>query len=276
MYTATKKVIGKLTKCYSVTTINDGGNTRLLCAAEKQDACYLFDTEGNKLETVWEGPGGVMTLEQFPTEDETIIMATQKFYSPNDSADAKIVYYRRGRDGAWQCEVLCDLPFVHRFGVLTRGGVHYLVACTLKSAHAFKNDWTCPGRVYAAELPYDITVYNAEHQLALTPVISGLYHNHGFTKVTGSMDIAGEEAGCVYALIGTDNGVFKILPPAVRGGNWTTELMIEDSTSDMLYEDFDGDGKRELLTLAPFHGSKLAAYKEGAAVEKPWETPCAA
>ena len=144
----------------------------------------------------------------------------------------------------------------------------------MKSAHAFKNDWTCPGRVYVAELPYDITGYNAENQLELTPLISGLYHNHGFTKVFGSSQIEGEEEGSAYALVGTDNGVFKVVPPAVRGGNWETELMIEDATSDMLFEDFDGDGKRELLTLAPFHGAKLAVYKEDAALNEPWFVAC--
>ena len=270
MFTATKKVIGNLTKCYSVALIKDRGGVRLLCAAEKQDPCFMFDTEGNQVDTLWEGPGGVMTLEQHPASDETIVMATRKFYSPNDSADAAIVYYRRGTDGAWEGEVLCDLPFVHRFGVLVRGGVHYLVACTLKSAHAFKNDWTCPGRVYVAELPEDITAYNKDNQLQLTPLISGLYHNHGFAKVTGNPAIEGEEAGCVYCLVGTDNGVFKVVPPAVRGGDWETALLIEDATSDMLFEDFDGDGKRELLTLAPFHGTKLAVRKATGQADAPW------
>ena len=274
MYTAKKTVIGNLSKCYSVATIKDRGELRLLCAAEKQDACFMFDAEGNKTDTLWEGPGGVMTLEQFPTEDETIVMATQKFYSPNDSAQAKIVYYRRGADGRWNCNVLCDLPFVHRFGVLTRGGVHYLVACTLKSAHAFKNDWTCPGRVYVAELPYDITGFSEENPLELTPLLSGLYHNHGFAKVNGDSRYAGEEEGCVYCLVGTDNGVFRVVPPAVRGGNWETEMMIEDAVSDMLFDDFDGDGKRELLTMAPFHGSKLGVFREGTVVEKPWFVAC--
>ena len=110
-----------------------------------------------------------MTVTQVP--GQPILMATQKFYSPNDSAAAKIVYYRR-MDGVWKCEVLCELPFVHRFGVLERGGRYYLIACTLKSAHAFKNDWTCPGRIWVAPFPEDITQYNADNPLSLTQAIS--------------------------------------------------------------------------------------------------------
>ncbi|MBR0092212.1 MAG: hypothetical protein IJP92_10970 [Lachnospiraceae bacterium] len=255
MYKANKKVIGKLTKCYSVAKVEDQGKVRLLCAAEKQDPCYMFEADGTRIDTLWEGPGGVMTLEQFPCEEETIVMATRKFYSPNDSADAKIVYYTRGADGKWEMRVLCDLPFVHRFGLLTRGGRQYLIACTLKSDHAYKNDWTCPGRVWVAELPADIRRFDAEHQLPLTPLVSGLYHNHGFAKVR-------EADGTVWALVGTDKGVLKVVPPAEAGGAWETALLLAEATSDMLYEDFDGDGKRELLVMAPFHGEKLAVFHE--------------
>ena len=249
MFVAEKKVIGNLTKCYSVAKINDKGNTRLLCAAEKQDACFMFDTEGNKVDTLWEGPGGVMTLEQFPGSDETIILATQKFYSPNDSAEAKIVYYMRGEDGSWKCNVLCDLPFVHRFGILSKGGNNYLIACTLKSGHDHKDDWSHPGKIFAAKLPEDITTYNEENQLNVTAIYEGLTRNHGFSKISDGDD--------VYAVVGAEDGVFKVTPPAEENGEWNIERILDEATSDMLYEDFDGDGKRELLTLSPFHGDKL-------------------
>ena len=255
MIKAKKKVVGSLSKCYAVARILDQGKTRLLCAAEKQDPCYMFDEQGNLLETLWEEPGGVMTLEQFtsPAVDETIILATYKFYSPNDSANAKIVYYTRNKDGGWDCNVLCDLPFVHRFGILSRGGNNYLVACSLKSAHAFKNDWTCPGRVWVAKLPEDIRQFNEENQLTLTPLISGLYRNHGFEKI-----ITDEE---VFCLVGTDNGVYQITPPANEGEDWETKQLLDLPVSDILYEDFDGDGVRELLVFRPFHGEHLEIYR---------------
>ena len=252
---AEKKVIDSLNKCYAVAEFDFDGKRHLITAAEKTDPCYIYDLQGNKEGTLWEGPGGVMTLCQYPLADDSdpVLMATYKFYSPNDSAEAKIVYYTR-ENGQWVCHTLCDLPFVHRFGVIERGGVWYLVACTLKSAHAFRDDWTCPGRIWVAELPEDIRAYSQDNQLKLEPLVSGLYKNHGFCRC--------EEDGYGFVMVGTENGVYKVSPPAEKGGEWKAELELEVPASDMLYQDFDGDGERELLVLSPFHGDTLSVYKK--------------
>lgn len=262
---AEKQVIGQIEKCYAVTTFRFDGKNYLVCAAEKENPCYIYDLDGTKIDTLWEGPGGVMTLLQYPYGDEPIMMATQKFYSPNNSAEAKIVYYTKD-DGKWNCHVLCELPFVHRIGIVERNGVKYLVACTLKSAHAFKNDWTCPGRVWVAKLPKNIREYSEENQLQLNPLISGLYKNHGFFK--------GTENGYEFILAGTENGVIKVVPPETEDGEWSYETLLDEPTSDMLYFDFDGDGERELLTLSPFHGDTLSIFhRKDGAFTKVWEYP---
>ena len=252
MLKAEKKVIGELNLCYSLTEVVDEGKPYVICAAEKEDPSYMFDLEGNQVAKLWDGPGGVMTMEQFPSE-EFILLATWKFYGPNNSAEAKIVYYTKGENG-YDCHVLCDLPFVHRFGIVQRNGHNYIVACTLKSAHAFKDDWTCPGRIWVGELPADIKQFNEENQLPLTPLVSGLFRNHGFCKIT--------EDGMTYAVVGSENGVHVVIPPASPEEEWGVEQIFDEPTSDMLYVDFDGDGEKELLTMAPFHGEKLAIYKK--------------
>ena len=263
MLKAKKKVIGQLNKSYSLCQVNEDGKPYVLCAAEKEDPCYKFDTEGNMAEKLWDGPGGVMSMEQFAA-DEFILLATYKFYSPNNSADAKIVYYRRV-DGELKMEVLCDLPFVHRFGILNRGERRWLIACTLKSAHAFKNDWTCPGRIWVAELPDDITQFNADNQLPMTALVSGLYKNHGFAKIT--------EGDVTWALVGTENGIWKVVPPE-NEDDWKAECILDVPASDMLYLDFDKDGQRELAVLSPFHGDTLSVYKKtDGAFEKVYENP---
>ena len=247
---ATKAVIGNLEKCYALGTFFYDGAEHIAVAAEKQSPCYTFDADGNRVDTLWEGPGGVMTLAQVP--GAPILLATRKFYSPNDSAQASIVYCRK-TGGEWVTETLCDLPFVHRFGILTRGGRHYLIACTLKSAHAFKNDWTCPGRVWVAPLPEDVTAYSADHQLQLQPLVSGLTKNHGFTIC--------REGDDTFVVVASENGVHKVAPPSEADGEWRVERLLETPASDILYLDFDGDGERELLVLSPFHGKVLTIYK---------------
>ena len=53
-----KKVIGTLNKCYSLAELQYKGEHCFLVAAEKEDPCFLFNEKGEKLDTVWDGPGG--------------------------------------------------------------------------------------------------------------------------------------------------------------------------------------------------------------------------
>lgn len=74
------------------------------------------------------------------------------------------------------------LPHVHRFDILTRNGIHYLIACTLKSGHAYKNDWSSPGKIYGAVLPDNLEDFQ-EGMLQMEVLKDGLLKNHGFCKL---------------------------------------------------------------------------------------------
>lgn len=247
-----KKVMGHLNKCYSLALLEWNGKTFIACAAEKQDPAYLFDDEGCLIEQLWDGPGGVMSMEQISDIVPTLF-ATERFYSPNDGSKAAIVYYQR-KNGIWERNLLCKLPFVHRFGILEQGGIRYLIACTIKSAHAFKDDWTCPGRVWVGELDENLSLYDSDHPLKLTPLISGLYHNHGFCKLKKD-DVSA-------ALIGADNGIYKVIPPKNKMCEWQYQKILDVQASDMVCVDLDGDGKEELIVISPFHGDSLSIYRQ--------------
>ena len=129
----------ELEKCYSICPLTYNGTEHMLVAAEKVNKCLLFDLDGNLEETVWDEPGGVMTMVQIPGSNGEFL-ATHKFYSPNDSKEAKIILASPKGKNDWVVKTIVDLPFVHRFDILTRGGVNYIIACALKSGHEFKDD----------------------------------------------------------------------------------------------------------------------------------------
>jgi hypothetical protein len=246
-----KKVIAKLNKCYSIAPLYYKGYQCLLVAAEKLGPCYLFDLNGNLLDTIWEGPGGVMTMVQVPDTDGQFL-AVHEFYSPNDSANARIVVATPGENG-WKISELVSLPFVHRFDVLRRNGISYLIACTIKSAHSHKDDWSSPGKVYTAVLPDDLSEFSSSNQLKLGVLMEGLYRNHGYCR------LGGEEANS--CLVTADQGVYRITPPDDRMGTWTVRQLTSEPTSDAVIVDLDMDGEQELFTFTPFHGETIRISK---------------
>ena len=248
-----KKVIANLNKCYSIAPLTYQGKGHILVAAEKADPCLLFDLAGNVEDTVWTEPGGVMTMVQVPGSDGQFL-ATHKFYSPNDSKEAKIVIVTPVSKGRWEVRTLVDLPFIHRFDILERNGVHYLIACALKSGHQFKDDWSMPGKVYAAVLPEDLSGFDEEHQLALEVIKADMLKNHGYYKV--------EDGGVQTSVISSESGVFQFVPPLKKGEKWEIIPLLDTPASDAVLVDLDEDGEKELAVLAPFHGSCISIYKK--------------
>lgn len=265
-----KQVIGNLEKCYSLSLLDYQGETCILVAAEKVDQCRMYDLNGNLKDVIWKEPGGVMSLVPVSGGNGQFL-ATHRFYSPNDSQEAVIVSVTPERNG-WKVRTLAKLPFVHRFDILQSEGENYLFACTLKSGHDHKDDWSRPGKVYAAKLPGDLTSINEENPLRLQVIKDKLYRNHGyFREANGS-----REAG----IIACDQGVFRFRPP-VSGGvsdppdsvlkvgsdnsetkGWKIEQLVDTPSGDAAMIDLDGCGEAELLTFAPFHGDTVSIYKK--------------
>jgi len=247
-----KKIIGNLNKCYSIAPLFYQGKNHILVAAEKHDRCIMFDYLGNEEETVWTEPGGVMSMQQLPETDGQFL-ATSKFFSPNDSAEARILIVTPIKRNVWEKKVLIELPFIHRFGILESHGNHFLIACTIKSEHKFKDDWSKPGKVYACLLPKDLSGYNVNHQIHMEVIKENMLKNHGFTTVC--------ENGEISAIISSENGIFMFTPPEEQNKQWGIRKLLDQPGSDAVLVDMDGDGEKELTVISPFHGDKISIYK---------------
>lgn len=255
--TVKKKILGNLEQCYCVASLYIHKTPYFMVAAEKQNACYLFSQDGERVDTLWDGPGGVMSMVQVPGSDGQFL-ATQKFYSPDDSKEAKIVVVTPDRAGNWMINVLVNLPFVHRFDILQSGGSMFLVACTVKSEHHFKGDWNTPGKVYVAKLEGDLTRYREDRPLELTILKDQMMKNHGYSRFV--------KEGIESAVISCENGVFLLSPPTRGTEEWEISRLLLEPASDALLADLDGDGKEELAVIAPFHGEQIKIFKESEGV----------
>lgn len=258
----TKRVIDTIPKCYCLAPLRWRGTNYFLAAAEKIGPCRLYGLDGSFQEELWQGPGGVMSICQVPGSDGRFL-ATNRFYSPNESKEASIVHIMP-TDSGWQVNKLVNLPHVHRFDILERGDSRYLLACTLKSGHQYVDDWSSPGKVYAAVLPDDLLQFDDDRQLRLEVIKETMGHNHGYTR-TFVDDIPA-------SVVSSDSGVFRFVPPAKHGEAWEIERLVDVPTSDAVLVDLDGDGCDELVSFSPFHGDMLSVYKLiGSTYERIWE-----
>ena len=260
-----KKIMAELEKCYSIAPLTYQGEQHILVAAEKKDRCILFDARGKEKATVWEGPGGAMSMVQVPGSDGAFL-ATHQFYSPNDAKEAKIILATPDGNGGWAIKTLVNLPFVHRVDILTVGRRNYLIACTLKSGHTYKDDWSSPGKVYVGELPGDLSGVDEENPLVLKVMKEGLLKNHGYYRVM--------EDGRASALVCSEQGVFRFYPPTEGDETWREEQLLDTPASDAVLFDLIGDGLYELIVLSPFHGDTAVIYqKMGDTYQKVYQYP---
>lgn len=241
-----KRFLAELNRCYSANSIVVDGETRILLATEGEGPCLAWTgADYRASHTVWEGPGGTMSIVPIPgTNGE--FLAVQKFFKMFQWEEAKVVHVRPLDTGGYAVSDVLHLPYIHRFDLLTVGDRHYFLGCTLATSKDSKEDWSDPGKLWVGE-------YTGPGPLQVQVLKEGLTQNHGYSRLTRD----GQPSG----LVTCQQGAFEVTPPAQPGGEWSVRQLMDWPISDISAVDIDGDGELEFATIEPFHGSHFRVYK---------------
>lgn len=239
-----KKHLDDMKRCYCASHMTLNDELCIFLASEDPDvACNMYSGKNfeNK-QNVWTKPGGCMSIVQIPgTKNE--FLAVQEFYlkvSPSQSKIVRATY----NDGQWSFTDVVKKEYIHRFGILQKDGVNYLVFATIADEKKEKNDWTHSGSIYAGVLPT-----SADEPFTYQRIYEGLFRNHGFWQT--------KENGEDVIYFGSDQGILKLW----NDGNWQTQTILEGQIGEIATVDIDGDGQVEIMTIEPFHGNAIHIYK---------------
>jgi hypothetical protein len=242
-----KKHLTDMFRCYSTQYVTVDGEERVLLATEGEGQALSFSGKDyEKMEAVWDAPGGTMSMVPIPGKNGAFL-AVQNFFPTFQAEKSIVVTAVPKEDRSWEVTKFLDLPYLHRFDILTGGGKLYFIGCTLCTSKSSKEDWSDPGKIYVGELDLDAP-------MELKVIAEGLVRNHGYSRVSWK----GTECGFVTS----DQGVLVVTPPQKDGDDWTVEKLLDEPVSDIAVIDIDGDGEDELVTIEAFHGGNFLIRKK--------------
>jgi hypothetical protein len=242
-----KRILASLDRCYACNSIEVDGRRRILLATEGRGACLAWSApDYTQSHVVWDGPGGTMSIVPIPgTNGE--FLAVQKFFRMYDWEEAKVVHVRPLAGGGHEITDILYLPYIHRFDLLTVGGRHHFIGCTLATAKDTKDDWSRPGKLWTGE-------YTGPGSLQIRVLKEGLTKNHGYSRLL--------QDGVMRGLVTCEEGAFEVTPPLAPGGDWQMRQFMDWPISDIAAIDIDGDGELEFATIEAFHGQYFRIYKK--------------
>ena len=241
--------LGTIEKCYAVLGTTIGGRPFLFYGGEGAGSLRAFSGDDfSTCRLIWEGGGGTMSIVPLC---EGSILASRGFTSMVDSAGSTIELIRF-EDGAFSHRTIATLDYLHRFDtLLAPDGTRYIFAASLHGGKTDKDDWSKPGHMFVGAMAADPLETGT---VSLEQLPGDFYMNHGFCKARWQ----GRDA----AFTTSREGAFVWLPPEEKGGEWTSEQLLDFPVSDIAVSDIDGDGSQELACLLPFHGNEFHIYRK--------------
>ncbi len=266
-----KRFLAELPRCYATASFAIHGKETVLLATEGEGACLAWtgqDFEEGR--TVWDGPGGTMSMVPIPGRDGEFL-AIQKFFKLYQWDEAVLVWVKPRADGGFEAREILHLPYIHRFDLFQVGSHIHFLGSTLAESKESRDDWSKAGKIYVGTLGEDW-----DRPLEIRVLKEGLFRNHGYARSVWK----GREAG----LVTSDEGAFAVTAPAAPpaalgapaapGEDWQVEGFMDWPISDIAAIDIDGDGELEYATIEPWHGEYFRVYKrQGGKFVKIYEHP---
>ncbi len=245
---ASKKIlINDMPGLYAVATVILDGEPYYAAASEQRNGLVaVVSCATDEVHWIEGGKGGVMGLMNSVKENR--LLSIEEFYPGFDAAHSKIVEITlEKKDGRWQAasrKELAEVPYLHRLALIRESDGWYLAAGKLTTGKDFTDDWSRGGTL-------EMLAFDGEQVTGRETVHEGLFKHH-------AMLTERREEGDILYFGGTE-GTFA----ATReNGAWKIRQLLDAPTSEIVYEDLDGDGERELAIVEEFHGDKLVIFKK--------------
>ena len=246
-----KQVILEIKNVYTANAFTDDNRFLVGAGSETEPVVQLYDLESGRIENLDQCPGGMMSLVPVPGAPRNLV-SVMGLFPPFMGKDAGLFLHQKQGD-RWHTSRTMGLPFAHRCEFLPNTERNILIAASVSKFKENPADWSQPGELHAVKMLEDLSG-PWESEL----IDSSIVRNHGM----GRYWIDGTEHLCVSGV----EGVFSIA--LSQKNSIELKSLFEKEVSELTFIDLDGDGKSEMITIEPFHGSVLNMYKE---VNGVWE-----
>jgi len=212
--------------------------------SETEPDVQLFNLNTGLSESLTDCPGGMMSFIPVPGQSDSFI-TIMGLFPPFIGQEAGLYLHQKSETG-WKTKKAMPFPFAHRCEILSSGAENFLVAAKVSAYKENPPDWSRPGEVHL------ISLKNLDRLPWESILIDqGITRNHGMIKSL----VDGREILCVTG----EQGVFSVEPGG--DGSWKVNRVFDKEVSEVNFLDLDGDGRSEMVTIEPFHGTTINVYK---------------
>jgi hypothetical protein len=253
-----KKKLSVFKSPYSVYFGEFNGETVIFSGSESIDGdLYIYSGRDYKPIKISKGPGGFMGMFLLGSSDSYSLVTAEGLHTNFQSVNPGISIYYPEKDinHTWKRQRIVDLAYIHRISHVSANEKKNVIAATLCGKKDNIDDWSSPGAVYAIQLQND----RSGKVLEKTLLLDGITKNHGMYVKRG--------ANLEIVFISGDEGIFALHVPK-QDNEWRIDKIIEQSVSELVVKDLDGDGEDEIAAIQPFHGDRLCIYKK---INGKWE-----